>query len=577
MLTRLRVKNFKTLEDADIPLGSSVVFVGPNNSGKTSALQALALWQNGVRAWNARRSDSSTARLRTGVTLNRRDLTHTPVSGARFLWHCLRVNSVSKENGSQNTQNIYIDIVVDGETAGISWSCGLRFNYGNPESIYCRPLKAGDEQSQERLQLPKEASTVSLAMLPPMSGLASEEAELQAGRIAVLLGEGQTAQVLRNLCLQVYQKDANAWDAIRSEIERCFGIQLGLPERDLARGTVSLSYRQHDIELDLPSAGRGMQQVLLLLAHLHANRASVLLLDEPDAHLEILRQRQVYSMLSETARKTGSQIIVATHSEVVLNEAADKDVVVAFVGQPHRIDDRGSQVLKSLKEIGFEQYYQAEIKGFVLYLEGSTDLAILKGFAKALNHPAYVLLDDIFVHYVCNQPPAVQAHFFGLKEAKPDLVGFAVFDKLERGMPAAFAIPNKQWRKREIENYLCTRQVLIRYAEGREPDDLVGRALRETRREAMEKAIDAVETALKTLRQDPWSDDFKVSDQFLPNVFVNYFEYLKSENWLNKSGYHVLTDFINAEEIDPDVVDCLDRIVEVARGARPRVSPPIRC
>ena len=43
MLTRLRFKNFKRFGDADVELGQCVVFIGPNNSGKTTALQALAL------------------------------------------------------------------------------------------------------------------------------------------------------------------------------------------------------------------------------------------------------------------------------------------------------------------------------------------------------------------------------------------------------------------------------------------------------------------------------------------------------------------------------------------------------
>jgi len=65
-------------------------------------------------------------------------------------------------------------------------------------------------------------------------------------------------------------------------------------------------------------------------------------------------------LLTEVAHAQGGQIIAASHSEVVLNEAADRDIVIAFVGEPHRIDDRGSQLLKSLKEIGYDQYYQAE-------------------------------------------------------------------------------------------------------------------------------------------------------------------------------------------------------------------------
>lgn len=119
--------------------------------------------------------------------------------------------------------------------------------------------------------------------------------------------------------------------------------------------------------LDISSSGRGLQQTLLLLAYLYSNPQTVVLLDEPDAHLEVLRQRQTYNLITEIARRQGSQIIAASHSEIVLQEASERDVVIAFVGKPHRINDRGSQVLKSLQEIGFDQYYQAEIKGWVLY------------------------------------------------------------------------------------------------------------------------------------------------------------------------------------------------------------------
>ena len=103
---------------------------------------------------------------------------------------------------------------------------------------------------------------------------------------------------------------------------------------------------------------------------MYANPGAVLLLDEPDAHLEILRQRQIYQLLTETAEETDSQIIAASHSEVLLNEAAGRDMVIAFVGKPHRLDNRGSQVLKSLREIGFEHYYQAEQTGWILFLVG---------------------------------------------------------------------------------------------------------------------------------------------------------------------------------------------------------------
>ena len=62
MLTHIRIRNFKKLEDVSFELGKSVVMIGPNNSGKTTALQALALWDIGVRRWNEKAAARSRPR-----------------------------------------------------------------------------------------------------------------------------------------------------------------------------------------------------------------------------------------------------------------------------------------------------------------------------------------------------------------------------------------------------------------------------------------------------------------------------------------------------------------------------------
>ncbi|MGH9847534.1 MAG: AAA family ATPase, partial [Blastocatellia bacterium] len=64
MLTNIRIKNFKRFDDVSFELGERVVLIGPNNSGKTTALQALALWEIGLRRLNGKQS----------VAINRRDL-----------------------------------------------------------------------------------------------------------------------------------------------------------------------------------------------------------------------------------------------------------------------------------------------------------------------------------------------------------------------------------------------------------------------------------------------------------------------------------------------------------------------
>ena len=564
MLTRIIINNFKTLKRVDIELGQNVVFIGPNNSGKTSALQALSLWSQGAKLWRERRGDKAPGR-RPGITVNRRDLTHTPVADSKYLWFKKDINIHSSNDGTRKTQPIFIDISVEGIDQGKKWSCGLEFYYANSESVYCRPLRP------DREPVPEAASAVQVALLPPMSGLVAEEPQLQPGAVNVLIGQGQTAQVLRNLCLRVFENDRKSWEKMIAHMRNLFGVGVLEPMRNEARGSIDLSYKdQNEIVLDLASSGRGLQQTLLILSYLYSNQHSVLLLDEPDAHLEILRQRQTYDLIVRVAHETGSQIIAASHSEVVLNEAADRDTVVAFVGEPHRVNDRGTQLRKALREVGYESYYLAEITGYVMYFEGATDLDIMRRFAEKLRHPALELLQKPFVQYVADQPKRAQNHFYAVREAKPDLVGFALFDRLERDAPTDENLVFHMWQRREIENYFISRDVLIRYAAQGDIFDLVDRAEREVRIDAMTAAIGQIEEGSRLLKRDPWSHDIKISEQTASVIFELYFEKLNIPNVMLKGNFHELVEFLDVDEVADEVKEVLGKIAAVGSFARPR-------
>ena len=578
MLNKITVRNFKRLKEAQIPLGQAVVFIGPNNSGKTTALQALALWETGLRAWVAERGGKASPEKRPGVTINRRDLISVPVPAANLLWNDLHV----RESKDRKTRNIRIDTLVEGETGGKAWECGFEFDFTSDEALICRPLRAPgfDEakvQDAKFREIPEvlEAGTPRLCFLPPMSGLASIEPKIEQGRIDVLLGEGQTAQVLRNLCYRALTTQPQAWKAICEKMRAFFNLDLDNPEYLPQRGEISLSYRERGQRLDISSSGRGAQQTLLLLAYVNANPGSILLLDEPDAHLEILRQRQIYNSLVELATLQGSQIIAASHSEIVLNEAAGRDTVVAFIGRPHELTaGKSSQLVKSLRDIGFEQYYQAEQKGWVLYLEDTTDLPILAAFADILDHPARAVLATPFVHYVgTNIPQKAREHFFGLREAKPDLVGLALFDRLgHQALQEHDALKEMCWQKREIENYFATREVLLRFAASYSAalGPLFEGGAKAANIAAMEEEIAKLETALQDLnRPSPWSPDIKVTDDFLDPLLRNFSKHVGIPLCLRKNAYSTLARLMKPEEVDPEVVAKLDAIAEVAKAAKP--------
>jgi len=91
-------------------------------------------------------------------------------------------------------------------------------------------------------------------------------------------------------------------------------------------------------------------------------------------------------ILTQTAEVQGCQVIAASHSEVLLNEAADRDIVVAFVGKPHRIEIRRARCSSRCGRCDLTSI-SGRADGLGPISGGVYDLAILQGFARLLSIP----------------------------------------------------------------------------------------------------------------------------------------------------------------------------------------------
>ena len=87
-------------------------------------------------------------------------------------------------------------------------------------------------------------------------------------------------------------------------------------------------------KFDIASAGSGFLQTLLLLAFVHAKPATLFLIDEPDAHLHIVLQNQIYLRLQQLMQEKKSQLLIATHSEVLVDNTAHNKIL-SFYKAPH--------------------------------------------------------------------------------------------------------------------------------------------------------------------------------------------------------------------------------------------------
>ncbi len=467
-LQYLEIQNFKRFGDRQrIELDHPAVLIGPNNCGKTTAIQAIALWSQSVRTWFDAKGQAP-PKERTSTSLNRLNITAVPVQRTRYFWYNTSVRTGNKDVPLKIT----LGVLHEGRVKPVT----MRFRNQGNELIYCTP----DQDTLEDLSLIEAAARLRVELLYPMSGLETEEPILQPGRIDVLLGQGRTAQVLRNLCLMVQKDSPEDWRRITELIQRLFEIELNNPT-ETARGSIDLFYRQAHVKepLDVALAGRGLQQMLLIFAYLYSHRGSVLLIDEPDAHLEILRQKQVYVLLREIAAENDSQVVLVTHSEVILAEALDHNLTLLLAGVADNLAAK-TDIKNALKHYGTEHYVRARQRGYVLYVEGSTDLEILRALAKRLDHRAAAVWDErVNAFYVQDNFPDPQLdaelerveggfgvtpkkHFFALRAIVPNLAGLAILDNDGKGREDSDegALRVAYWKRYEIENYFITPEVL---------------------------------------------------------------------------------------------------------------------
>ena len=592
LLHYLEIRNFKRFGDTQrIELDHPAVLIGPNNCGKTTAIQALALWSQAVRAWQEKKGQAP-PKERTSTSLNRLGIVSVPVQRTRYFWHNAAVRTGNRDIHLQ----IKVGVLHDSRVEPVA----MTFRNQGEDLVYCTP----DPETLTRREAIATAAALKVELLYPMSGLETEEPILQRGRIDVLLGQGQTAQVLRNLCLLVWQEDRQHWGRVAEWMRRLFHIELGEPAQT-GRGSIDLFYRQESVKepLDIALAGRGLQQMLLVIAYLYSHPGSVLLIDEPDAHLETLRQRQVYVLLRELAFENASQVILVTHSEVILDEALDHNLTLLLAG---RADDLAAKtdIRSTLKHYGAEHYIRARQRGYVLYVEGGTDVEILKALAKRIGHAAAHVWDErINSFYVQSNSPdggldaelarveggfgsTPQQHFFALRSMVPGLRGLAVLDSdgRERADSDEGGLRISYWRRYECENYIVTPDTLRSFARdryrdaplllegvGHEIDEVLDALIMERVFEGREGDFILWKEADEATGRLLWAarTERRKLSAFAEEFFRRLAERLGHAMLLRKGELHRLVDYLPAEEIAEEVGVKLDLVSGLFTNARP--------
>lgn len=548
MIEQVTIKGFKRFHDTTFHLPGHVVLAGPNDSGKTTLLQAIAAFGLALRRWKRLNDFQRHGGSYTKAPISLQTFYAVPMRSFDLLW-----------------RNRYY---VKGEHAEIeirqagSKSVTMEFIADTTEQIYVRP-------SNKAMPTFLRNYSLEAVFVPAMSGLVIEEPIYQPPKIEQLLGQARGGEVLRNL-LVAASEDKAAWKSLKKGIQRLFDVKLIQPDADganiLAEYQEGNSPGSKNPNFDIASGGAGFQQVLLLLAFLHTRESAVLLLDEPDTHLHHILQSAIYRELRRVAARHKSQLIIATHSEVIINSADPRQICVTM--DPPRLlaDKKDREILtRSMRVLSQSEIVNARVAPGVLYLEGPTDLMILREWARILKHPVHNFLSSsLFWNKTVPQPaPDNQArdHYQALQLVNPNLPGLRLVDGDAHPGETSKPLTRKglqqlRWKRYEIESYLIHPDVLTRFVQ-----EQVGSA-------SAQQAIADMNTWLSdnlppAILRNPMKDhDYlnttKARTRILPPALnaagLHGFDYTR---------YHEIAAVMKKSEIHPDVVEVLDAMKRV--------------
>jgi predicted ATPase len=492
MISQVTIENFKRFKVPTefVLKPEGVTFLaGGNNSGKSTLLQALAVWEFARSVIEGSKGEAAllAGSSGQGVGVSAEEFSPIVLPNLKHLWSDLKVS-----NGAGGGYTLRIRC--DWQTAS------------DPPADH--HLEFGFALANDRLFLKRTTSNLAagdpiprMAYLPPFAGITSREERMSPAARKRWMGRGLAGAVLRNLLYDFWdqngkaQKEArslngrvsrselakirknDAWAQLLKVLEEVFKTGLSVnPFNELYHTTIDVAAWDGQLankkfrkkpgvpEKDLMVEGSGFLQWLSVYALALNKELDVLLLDEPDAHLHPTLQGHLIHKLSQLARENCKQVLLTTHSTTILSETnveqifrmEDCDYLKDEGGRVRLFEGLGSQYAPRLDRL-------KRCKRLFLH-DGPSNMEILQVWASSLGMP----WPESLVDWIYKRD--AEARKALVSELRKDIPGLKVLSLEDRDdYPFAETKPDltygsnqlfkgdlglRRWRRRNIENYL---------------------------------------------------------------------------------------------------------------------------
>jgi len=462
-LKTVAVEHFKQFEQLQVELGPMDCLVGPNNSGKTTLLQALALFDFCVQHCLHRGNGGLELKNRS---IPPEDFYVLPVSEPLDLWTDRKQMSGGKQSP------IRIQVTFDCGDCSRKVTAVTRLNYNRFGIV----VESSDNSQEWLGQLQQHR----IAYLPVFSAFLAQEERRTPVIIDDQLARGRVHSVIRNLILDL--KGQERHEELLAVLKRSFpSLQnMRIEFDEVSDRYISVTYREagRPKAFDVFSAGSGFQQFLYLFGFILLRQPTVILLDEPDVHLHGTLQSALLHELRSLVDH-GKQVLLATHSRDLIQAVRPENILSLDEGQARRLTV-AFDVYDTLDRLGSVEPSQLPIVQAyqrVLIVEDRADWTMLSVFcSKCLGASLWQQVERrLAVCYSRGNP--YKQRIQRLRDQLQQMISlsgrtleaFVVSDwdyypdrqHLEGTLPKSH-LRWHVWQRAEIENYLLCRKAIER-------------------------------------------------------------------------------------------------------------------
>jgi len=313
----IRLKRFRKFKDNELTASDHNVLVGANNSGKTSILHALRLFFFAASGEFSGAAGAVKFHMRY-VRLD--DI--LPIADPAELWsNCAK--------GSTKETGVLIEVEF---SSGLAIEVSFTYRFGQVHvdaSIQKNPGNLSGAGLNIALQH-------KLAFIPGLVGILTQEPYVTPARRSAMSIEARYSEMYRSSLLHLSNTDGKALKRINKVLSKHLGVEITEPKFDPDKDVfVDVKYSQAGVSLDLSNAGSGMLQVIQVLVYIYLHEPTLLLIDEPDAHLHPELQEKLGNVLKDVTKEMGAQLFVATHSPDVIDSFEPQEVYFISAEKKH--------------------------------------------------------------------------------------------------------------------------------------------------------------------------------------------------------------------------------------------------